>query len=340
MYAITGVVRPSLNPADLTRIADNYRLLASAASAARATTASAVATVLDPMNNEGTEVIEAFEATVTGASSVQDHLREIADAAAATQVAYEGAALVATEALVSMDYYAREGGRAFWKAFLGGASASDLALLVQVVTNQLTNTEAVAAAKVTDLFEDVDLPSPLPSNDQITWGTVPPEIIALWEELDIDERKALLQELANQFADENGIPRQTLIWDLGPGDPWGQRQKDGSIHMNEYLLMANDGDEDYPSAYMLNIVIHEMEHSWQYEVMNSDTPGDYGVSQEERDRMIELNQRGVREKGRPRGWQEGDYDPSYTPRPVEVGARQAGRDFLDGLTVQELRDML
>ena len=327
MYTLTGVKRPKHDASQLTTIADNYRLLASAAVAAHWQTNRATAHVLDPAMNEGTDVVEAFRTTVTGPSSVATQLDKLADAAAETRDAYAQAAAATTSTLVSMDWWAFEGGRAFRKAILNGAPPHDLALLVQVIRNQLLKAESQGAAAVRQAFGAVKLPAKLPSTDQIRWGAMPPEIEELWVSLDIEERKQLLQELADQFADENGIPRRTLQWDLPPGGAWGERRRrDGSIHMNEHLLMRDD-NADYPSAYMLHVVIHEMEHSWQYEVMGSSDPEQYGVSVEERDRMIERNEDHVREKG-------------YIPRPVEVGARKAGRDFLDGLTVQDLRDML
>ena len=172
-------------------------------------------------------------------------------------------------------------------------------------------------------------PGPDAPRDEL-YGDLDPEIAAQWESMSDDERRAVLRELAARLAAEYGLPVPRIEFDPTlPSDTYGQfRISTGTITLN-----ANHLDDP---LLMLNSVAHEMRHAWQVEASEQDNPGwwlgHYGQNPD--------GDLGTMDEADAWGADLGDSEADYWTRPIEVDARQVGRDFIDDLTLEDFADLL
>lgn len=332
IYEMVGIERPELAPGDLAALAASYARLARAAATASADAAAATKSVAAA--NEG-PTVDAFVNATTGHGSASDQLDLLSDAAQSTALAYRTAAVAIATGTAAMDVAAAVAVQQIRGAILRfPPDLKAYAAALQAARSRMSKLEQRMLAQVDGSFASISMPSPLTITEGESRGVVPPEIEAAWAELSDQERRDLLQLLADQHADEMGIPRAPINWDATGRGMW-----DGSLHLNPALLGTPE---------LLHTAVHEMQHAWQwavrdeYDVIASDPDrlqaildGDvpdpmvdrYGVTTEEAARMRERNAGYVRDKG-------------YTERPVEVDARRAGAWNTDHMTLEEFEALV
>ncbi len=332
MFSMTGVTRPDLDVESLRRLADHYTTLADAASDANQETLGAARAVMN--DNEG-PAANAFNASATGSGSIGAHMGQLASAARRTATAYQSAATSGGSAQTAMKILAADRERLFWTKLAQGADLHVLNLLVQVTRTELLQLEGSGAASISNAFGNLDLPQAFTTTGADKDGRFDSAITERWADLTDEERIRALQKMADAYADANDFPRIRIQFNVLTEDPgtilWGQYTHSpplSSLELNRSHL--ND-------PRMINTVIHEMQHRRQYTGMDWRWPWQdvrNGMSREEAQRWSELNSDHVRMKGGPGKW---DY---YPPRPIEVDARRAGRDYVDDLTYEEFEEYL
>ncbi|MGH3347575.1 MAG: hypothetical protein ACRDO4_11390 [Nocardioides sp.] len=168
---------------------------------------------------------------------------------------------------------------------------------------------------------------------------VDPEVQRTWQDMSEDERRAVLEEIAEKRAEEAGIEDfEIRIEDLEDQDGDGTdddptTDSRGSWSEDDRVLRIDEGNLDDPT--IIGTVAHELRHAQQHQAVDDlpfwpweDFHGPPGVSQEE----VE-------------DWEENfdDYKTSqddgfeaYHSQPVEEDAREEGAGYLDDLDSEEL----
>lgn len=334
MYSMTGVVQPNLDAAAYGALADHYEQLASQTVATAGATRDAVANVL--AENDG-EAASAFQASVTGGGSITEHLDELGPAARRTAAAYRTTATSGANARFAMDSLAQDRTTAYWRALGNGVEPHALATLIQLTRNDLLALETLAVDEINEAFAALDLPGNFPTSRDDVYGRLDPAIEEKWAELSDEERMEVLQNIADAYADEQGLPRTKIDFtsiDNPDGITWGRYNDGGPFGIGGYLQINSDHLDD---PHLINTVVHEMQHRAQYQGMRGRWPWQderAGMSREEAERWRELNEGEVRTKGGPDDWDQ------YQPRPIEVDARRAGRDYVDDLSYEEFEEFL
>ncbi|GGO78099.1 hypothetical protein [Nocardioides deserti] len=164
-------------------------------------------------------------------------------------------------------------------------------------------------------------------------GVPSPEVAEEWATMTDDERRAFIEEYIEEYAEMIGIDTPELVWEPESWGPNGQARDGGAtIALNERLL-------DDPQ--IINTLAHEMRHAHQFEAIDDldawrwpwqDDPFDHhedlGVTEEEAETWRENF----------KDYQDVDADgwDAYYGQPVEVDAREEGREELEDLTREEL----
>lgn len=320
-YRICGVARPTPDVDSATTLGDDYATLAQASAQMTTTIAQAVRAVAEHNEGGGTD---AFTAR---ADEVARSFDAMTGAATRTSAAYRRSATVGAQASTAMDALNADATTSYWKALSTGATPTSLALLIQVVRNELISIETRAVSLIDEAFANLALPTQIPLSDKDRYGHVDPQITAAWSELSDAQRREVLQRMADAYADANGYPRITITFedlDSGQTITWG----DYSDSPQRLRLNAARLDD----VHIINTVAHEMEHRGQYQGMGFRWPWQderAGMSRAEAERWRQLNSDHVRSKGGPDYW---DYYPN---RPIEVHARQSGRDFVNSMSYED-----
>ncbi len=337
MFTLTGVRPPQLDVGELSSRAADYAALAAAATSASSEVESAVAHVA--ANNEGSTT-DAFLSQTRGSGSASEHLTTLSDAAARTQAVYLLAASTVATCAVSMQTIAKSAEGPFLREFLNPdfiRARMRQVLIVAATRRRLLSIETTSTRAIDAAFSGLSLPSPFAVQ---YYTAVPPEIAEAWDNLSVEEKRRLLQLLADQHADRLGIPRVEIEFYNDPSDnSMGVRMGDGRLRINEAYFDSPD---------MIGVPVHEMQHMAQYiymdeydqiasdpdyldDVLSGRVPDpmqqEYGVSTADVQRLREGNATYVRDKG-------------YWERPVEIDARRSGDRFTDDLTIQELEELL
>lgn len=326
MYQLTGVVRPDPDIAGAITKADDYATVATAANTTWTASKQAVDAVLAVNNGPAAS---SFRTETTGAASIVQHFEDLNSAAQRTSQAYQSAALSAAGTKLAMDAVAIQSELVFRQTMKRGIDVPtllQLVKLVQVTRTHLQRMESSGAAQIRSAFSQLALPTRFTARHQR--GAVHPDIASHWTNPDLTdaERKAILQRIADDYADRNGYPRIQINFNnfgQAPGTrSWGSyTPPDGPLELNL---------ENLRDPGILHTVVHEMEHRGQHQGMAGNTP----MTPADAERWRELNSDDVRAKGGPT---RADY---YPPRPVEVGAREAGRDSVNNMTYEEYRKYL
>ena len=214
--------------------------------------------------------------------------------------------------------------------------------LVDRVTSLLdTATEvdsALEGARPADAFDDAG-----------PRGVADPQVARDWAGMSEGERRAVLEQMAEELADEYGLEDFTVhIDDLedrdGDGvddDPTLDSHGYWSESDKELHLDVNDLDD----PHSINTMAHEVRHAAQHELARDADPGwldqrliDLGVRDDPWDPPTGVTRDDAREWGdnfddyhSP----EDDFD-AYVNQPVEVDAREAGDEYLDDLDAADL----
>lgn len=335
MYQMTGIRRPKLDVGKIETLADAYATAASGFSSAHGEAASAVNHVLN--NNEG-RAASAFQRSETGTGSITHHLGELAQAARRTESAYRQTAAAGGRAVTAMDIVNRDRSQQFWRAQMSSAPQHVLMEIVSSARSALQILEAYGASAVSSAFSGLDLPGDHVTSDRDERGRLDPRIEDEWAKIvanDPERAQEILQQMADEYADANDIPRIKIDFTQIKSDPGWITY--GDYRHNPFRRLRLNTDVLSDPNIIFNTVIHEMEHARQYQGMDPGwfSPHDGQMSNEEAQRWRELNEKYVRNKG---------DDPStghnegYGPRPIEVGARDAGRDYVNNLSWEEFED--
>lgn len=165
-------------------------------------------------------------------------------------------------------------------------------------------------------------------------GVPSPEVAEEWATMTDDERRAFIEEYIEEYAEMIGIDTPELVWEPESWGPNGQARDGGAtIALNERLL-------DDPQ--IINTLAHEMRHAHQFEAIDDldggfrwpwesdpfDHHEDLGVTEEEAETWRENFE----------DYQDVDNDgwDAYYEQPVEVDAREEGREVLEDMTAEEI----
>lgn len=170
------------------------------------------------------------------------------------------------------------------------------------------------------------------------YGVADPAVAEQWATMTDDERRAAIEEMIEEQAKEAGIPVPTITWEPETWGPWGQcRDEGGEIALNEGIL-------DDPQ--MINVVAHEMRHARQYEAI--DDNNDFQFPWE--DDPFDMHEDDGITEDQAEDWDEnfddykstgsGDTYEEYFEQPVEVDAREIGKEELENMTEEELERLL
>lgn len=179
---------------------------------------------------------------------------------------------------------------------------------------------------------------------------IDPEVERQWAQMSPAERRAVLEQMAEELARENGVGDFEVRYeDLEDADGDGKDDDPttdtfGSWAGDERVLRIDVNNLDDPQ--IINTVAHEVRHAIQDEQIRDLNPGPFdralieaglkddpfnpppGVTREEVEEWAENDEdyKTVEDDG---------YD-AYHDQPLESDAREAGEEYLDGLTGDEL----
>lgn len=175
------------------------------------------------------------------------------------------------------------------------------------------------------------------SDDEV-YGDLDPEVADAWGEMSDDERDAVLDAIIAEQAAKYGIDPPDITYDSSMADNEFGSWNDGSqtLTLNPTLL-------DDPRM-AINTIVHEMRHAGQHEMIRDANPSwwdslwgadpEYheGTSPE----TVEAWQENFDDY---QSTDNGDTFREYWDQPVEVDAREAGRDYVDDMGAEDLQQL-
>lgn len=200
--------------------------------------------------------------------------------------------------------------------------------------------DEVTAILVRAAAADATLADSIPSGhvkDVDEYGIADPDVAARWAQLTDEERRAVIEEMIEGLADDSGLEMPEIEWQpptWSSNGSWSDGEP-GTLRLNEGLL-------DDPR--LLHTVAHEVRHGRQHEAVRDENdwqfPWEDDPFDEHRDDGITAAQANEWEENFD-DYQspEDDYE-DYFNQPVESDARDAGRQYLDGLTEAEIDRLL
>lgn len=167
----------------------------------------------------------------------------------------------------------------------------------------------------------------------------------MWSDLTPEEREAIVQVMVDEMAEEYGLDTPVNVSIRDMTDPATGRRPNGSWSESNQLLSLDINNLEDPA--LLHTIAHEVRHAAQHQMIRDKNHNPGFIEQF----MID---RGWREhpfdrhdvdRATVEAWEEnfkpGNYvrDPwdRYAQQPVERDAREAGREFTNQLTPEELR---
>ena len=166
------------------------------------------------------------------------------------------------------------------------------------------------------------------------YGVASPEVAEQWASMTDAERRAFIEEYVEEYADMIGIDTPEIVYEPETWGPWGQARDGGAV------IALNEGILDDP--FIINTVAHEMRHAHQYEAIEDQDDFHFPWQDDPFDMHEDL---GVSEQDA-ETWEEnfddyqstdnGDTYEEYFEQPVEVDARDEGKDELEGMTAEEI----
>ncbi|GAA4380104.1 hypothetical protein [Nocardioides caricicola] len=206
------------------------------------------------------------------------------------------------------------------------ALADDVtAILVRAAAADATIADSIPSGHVQDVDE---------------YGTADPDVAARWAQLSDTERRAVIEQMIEELSEDSGLEMPEIVWEdesWGSNGSWSDGEP-GTLRLNEGLL-------DDPR--LLHTVAHEVRHGRQHEAVRDENdwqfPWESDPFDEHRDDGITADQANSWEDNF-ENYQDPD-DPGvsyedYFTQPVEDDARDAGREYLDGLTEAEIDRLL
>lgn len=332
MYQITGVAQPRLDIAYFEKMKTYGVRLQQGLLSARAGVSDVVSTVLAENNGPAAD---AFSSKI--GSTVQTHLSSLSLAATRTVHAYETVVRDGGSAKTAMDTLARQYLVDLATLIQETGTSQEINALIDQARSELVKLEQHATSTINAAFDALALPGPIQTAENDTYGHIDPAIVEFWnsDNLDDEQRKQILQKIADDYAKENGFPPIEITFEPIDEEPntvtWGQ-------YNNGTQQLTLNTDELSDGSQMINTVVHEMQHRAQYCGMGFRWPWEdekNGMSREDAERWRRMNEGHVRMKGDD---PTTDVDEAYYPRPIEVDARRAGRNFVENLTYAEFEE--
>ena len=228
-----------------------------------------------------------------------------------------------------------------------GAGASTGRALGTGAPDSLAGPRAPIGLGVPDLplANEITAPAapPPPSDDPLEGqlGEIPPEVAAQWETYTDDERRAILEQMVLEQAEEYGIDPPPLV-------KFGDADGDAGAYYDPNLWNRGRGrvvidDSDLANPDVLNTASHETRHAMQQQAVEDGTTSwwedwrgieptyDNGVTPEEVEAWND-NQG---------DYTEWDEDPQgYVDQPLEADAVEEERRRAEELTPEELDRLL
>lgn len=360
IFSETGVKRPQVPSADLGRRATTWTGVAGTAT----TTLEQIdAIIADVMSRNSGRAADAFNGHMTGPRSSRHVVDILRDASTQYAAAHRRASATMALAVALMDASAAASEAEYVRILrhpmgsMPGAGLGKYFLLRRVIKQareKLLGIEAKGAEGISDVYASVQftLPPDAPANlsmvDDPERGIVDPAVREMWDELDDDEKKAVLEQMARDYAEANGVDPDSLTfyWN-DPSDPEdfqidgvGQARRDGTIILNA---------EDYfNDPTLMHTSVHEVQHVVQFRAIDEYE----AMSQAERDAIAAgsaadpfsaygTNIEEVAEWKN--NWDTGYIeDPwaDYHSQPVEVDARNSGRHDGASMDEEEFEELL
>lgn len=191
-------------------------------------------------------------------------------------------------------------------------------------------------------------------------GTLPPEVVAAWKTMSEEERRKVLQRLADEYADRYGIPHTTIQFanirdaeDVSdPTDPDSHVFRYGYWREGTRQLVIDASDVSDPLA-AINTVAHEMRHAGQNEMARDANPNfihklliDWGWV-EDPFQHPDVTRAQAKEWGdnfdHYNSPPEDPYDSAgwadYLKQPVETDARTIGEQEVNKMTLDRLNEL-
>lgn len=338
MFEMTGVTEPNVDLAGIETRRGYYEKLSGDLQTVMDETEDAVARVLQV--NDG-PAADAFSTMMSSTNSITNHIYVIVRTAKNTATAYETAHTAAGDGQQAMKLHAAQAKATYRTLQLVLPSPAVHQAFIEIIRQNLLLLEAQAVEQINQAF-NIWLPDSFTKmEDGRYWSHKKPKygyydegIAQAWVDLDEDQRREVLQNIADAYADEHGYPRIKLRFAPLRSDATsttlGSYTHDwpASMTINSITL----GEKD--SYALIGAVVHEMEHRGQYTGMSWRWPWQdekAGMDRTEAEYWNELNAEHVRRS-------DEMYD--YLPRPIEVDARAAERDFVNNLTLEEFLDYL
>lgn len=186
-------------------------------------------------------------------------------------------------------------------------------------------------------------------------GTVDPDVANTWEHMSDPERRRVAQQIVDEeFARYGMEPVDINFTDLSGNGQW-----------NEIFNRLSIDEERLADPDILHTLVHEVRHAAQHQAISDtrrtlfdrDTSDDYEAAEdrygatEEEIRAWRDNQRWPWSYTSPpdapdQGAPQEDWDryyedyAEYVDQPVEVDARRRGREFVDGMTPEDLEGFM
>lgn len=187
-----------------------------------------------------------------------------------------------------------------------------------------TDTKADTSSEDKDIKTDVVEASEYGIKEcaEVVKDCFPPEVIAEWGAMDLEQRNEIIQEYAQGIGDTLDLDYNGIIWEVmddTDGYTFGYSNGDGYIHLNVDII-ADPGK----LMYLIDTVAHELRHELQIEAIEN--PGKYPID----DATIK-EWTVAREVYTPE--MPSAYDPwGYKYNPMETDARHFGESMVRELT--------
>lgn len=191
-------------------------------------------------------------------------------------------------------------------------------------------------------------------------GTVDPEVAEDWMEMTDGERQRVAQEIVDAEFEKYGMdPVEITFKDIQGNGHW----REGFLFIGDELAIDEDRLKD---PDILHTLAHEVRHAAQHEFIERTEPDPFpsilGDDRQERFQQIEDEHGVTREeievwernfglfgyKSPPKALEDGaseeervEYEEKfqeYLDQPVEADARESGREFVEGVTEEELHE--
>lgn len=343
VYDATGVHPPTTPSGTLSGHSGTWRSVASSAEDAMTKVTLAV---WDTMETNHGPAIDAFSAFMRSPSSGAGLLNEFHGGATAFSRAHEQAATAVSSCVATMQLTATAT-ELYVKAVsvLPNGAALKAAQLLRA-RSSLQSAERRAIAAIVAAYRAVDFGTGQSSGPDDR-GRFDEQVGDMWSALSDDDRAKIVQQMADDLAREYGmdVPVNVKIGDLTradgsvPNGYWDPNTKPPTLALHEPALS---------DPRLLHTVAHEIRHGYQNHLVADKNykPGwieqmmiNAGVKKhpfDEHNVPREVVERWEKNLA-PGGYVRDPWD-RYAAQPVERDARASGREFLNSLSEEKLRE--